>query len=450
MALSPQEEQELRELEELDQLEALEAHSSGQATAAPTARRDDPGMAALEGFGSGAAVGYLPQLQAAVEPAMTKVMDLATGQDVSDSLPSYVDRRDENIQRQAELARDNAGANFAGKAAGILTSGMALPSAAAAKGAGLATKIGAGMLNGGVVGAVANPGDVQGEVDPIQYKDRAANAGIGAATGGLLSAAGAGVNALADKSRMVDRVKDSAGLSKSVKGEIDGAIQGVNENYISPRRDRLMELLKGKEVQINPDRIEDTLPTLAKSMKRNVDESGRRTMSAARGDRLKRLLDAKASYNNSKPFDVSAVAKGEEAKAGADILRGQLHNLDPEVSGLYGEIGDSIRLRDSLSRQAASTPIASIKGRPGTDKGSLIDAIDKMGGSKLEKLSNNISSASDLLIEPSNLVKPLQLPNELRKMGVRGAAGLARGAEVVAPENSLQDAIRALMEAKRK
>lgn len=413
------------------------------------------GMAALESFGNSAAMGYLPQAQAALEAPMAWIGDKLTGSDVYDNLPSYVERRDQHIARQEAQNKAHPGAALAGGAAGALAS-AALPGGAIAKGmkgASAAAKIGAGALQGAATGALYNPGDEKGVVDPLQAGPRAANAALGAGVGGLMSGVGAGVSRLAEKHRMIDRVKDSANLSKSVKQEIDQALAGVTEKQIKPRADQLQELLQGKSVEIAPDRIKGVSPgldKLAELMAERRGVNGRTEISANRANRLKRVLDGRANYAASKPFAESAVVKGgETAKKGADILRGKLADLDPQVGKLNDEMAEAIRLRADLAKNSQSRPIASIRGEPGTDAGSKIDAIDKMADSNLETLSNDIGWARENLFKPANLFKPLEAPGELRKAVVRGAGRGARMAEPATSPTSLQAILQAMYELKR-
>lgn len=411
-------------------------------------------MTALESYGDTATMGYLPQLQALAEKPIAKAMDFMTGNDVAEHMPDYVERRDENIARQNAQSAAHPYASAAGTLAGIGASAVlpGIGAAKAAKGASLATKAGVGALQGAATGAVYNPGDEKGVVDPIQAGKRAGNAAIGAVTGAGLAAAGAGVSRLAEKHRMIDRVKDSSGLSKSVKADIDSALDGVTQKEIAPRADKLKELLQGKQVEINPDRLKGISPGLeglASRMGKNLNEEGRREMSATRAQRLKQLLDGRARYGASKPFDNTAVAKGESAQKAADIVRRKLSDLDPGVGQLNDEMSSAIRLRDTLRTKSASAPISSIRGEPGTDKGSLVDAIDKMSGSKLEKLSNDIEGARHNLFKPEHLAHPLLIPGEMRKAAVRTAGRGARMAEPAAGPESLQAILQSIMEAKK-
>lgn len=142
-----------------------------------------PGMAALEGVGQGAAFGYLPQLQALAEPATNKLFAALEGKPEPE-LPGYTQRRDENIRRQALLAEQNPAAYTVGLIGGTVAGGAgltkALPKGIQALSAGKqAASVGA------IQGAIQNPGDIQGEIQPLQAGERLAGAGLGGAVGGV-------------------------------------------------------------------------------------------------------------------------------------------------------------------------------------------------------------------------------------------------------------------------
>ena len=452
---------ELDTLRKMKRLKELEARAGGKAPSAPPQETGGAAQAALEGFGQTASMGYLPQLQAAAETGVDKLGEFfGVGPAAADAklreqgfkLPErgYVQARDENIARQEAQAKEHPGASMAGKGAGIAVTSM-LPVGAAKGAASFGGAALRGAATGAAQGAAYNPGDVKGEVSPLQLEDRGKNALIGGAVGAPLGAIGHGVTKLADKSRMVDKVKDSAGLSRNVKQEINTALKGVNEKYISPRAAQVKKLQQGQVSEINPDRLKGISPgldALSARMAGKVNEQGRRVLPDVKADRLRQLLDARAGYNAGKPYEMGAAAKGESAKAAADILRRQV-NSKPGVAPLKEEMRSASGLRDALARTSNSAPISSIRGAPGTDKGSLVDAIDKMSGSKLEQLSTNIQDASELILQPGNFFKPLQALNETKKLGIRGAAAAARGVEAATPDQSLEMLLKTIFEAKR-
>lgn len=479
MPLTPQEEAELRALEGevgggLSAQEEAEL-ASLEKEMAPVQDNTRHGQAALEGFGQTASQGYLAHLQAAVEnmlPSPTRDVD-AKLREQGFTVPedNYVKMRDENLARQEQLAKEAPLANLLGKAGGIGAS-MLVPGGQMAKGASLGKAMGTAALQGAAQGAVYNPGDTAGELNPIQIEQRMSNAALGAGLGAAGGAVAKGIGTLADKSRMVERVKDSAGLSKSVKQEVDAALKGVNERAIKPKANALKELLQGQKVTldindasgVSPEvdryimsHVKKSLPKGWQGVK-NLDEIPSHMLKdipreievpANIGNKIKQKFASVANHAKSKPFEPGSATRDAAASEAASTLRGKLSKLHPDVDRLNSEMGEAIRIRDVIGDRAKTAPIASIRGRPGTDKGSMIDFVDKVGGSKLEQLSSRIEDAKDLLIDPSNLVKPLQLPNEVRKIGVRGAAGAARGLQKITPADMDSALFRALLEAKK-
>lgn len=169
--------------------------------------------AALEHFGNQAALGYLPQLEAATEPAFNKVADLVTGNNVSGSDKStYLDRRDQEIKRLAQEAQDNPAAAKIGDVGGMLAGGAALSAAAPIEGANWIARAKQAAKVGGAVGAIANPGDTEGEVSPLQIPQRAVDAAGGAAIGGAVQGAAEGLSSLGQKGQgfFADRAGNKA------------------------------------------------------------------------------------------------------------------------------------------------------------------------------------------------------------------------------------------------
>lgn len=184
--------------DEIDKLVAEKMSASNKDTSSR------PVQAAIAGFGQGASFGYLPQLQAMTE----KGIDYLTGNSVDEKLkaqgfklpeaPSYVDVRDSYIKDAQSLQDSNPGAYIAGGIGGSIASGIATGGAvnAATKGAqvvkaaSIGSRFATAAKTGAVVGAIRNPGDNQGELNPIQLEERAINAGKDALTGIAIQVAG--------------------------------------------------------------------------------------------------------------------------------------------------------------------------------------------------------------------------------------------------------------------
>lgn len=132
--------------------------------------------------------GYGPQVIEGASRAFAPVYDKLTGSHVADHLGDYVTSRDATIKKFEQESRDNPTASALGTGAGVVGS-ILMPAGAAAKGATLMGKIGRGAIAGGTMGALVNPGDVEGELSPLQLKDRAKGLGYGAAFGALVPTA---------------------------------------------------------------------------------------------------------------------------------------------------------------------------------------------------------------------------------------------------------------------
>jgi hypothetical protein len=149
---------------------------------------------AAENAGNEATLGHLPQTEAAVQTGIDRVKNWAQGERVTPN--SYVNYRDANIRRIQQESADNPASAMIGKGIGIAGQVAITPEVRALEATG---PVGAflkntakGGLMGAGYGALSNPGDTQGQVDPMQLGDRAKNAVQGAKFGSVVGG-GAGV-----------------------------------------------------------------------------------------------------------------------------------------------------------------------------------------------------------------------------------------------------------------
>jgi hypothetical protein len=263
MPLTHQEEMELAALEkeqglspdEEAELAALEKEHGG----AEPPKGDNPGQAALEGFGETATMGYLPQLQAATEKPMANILDMLTGNKVAQDLPDYVTRRDENIARQNQLAQSNPNATMAGKVAGMAATTVGLPGIGTAKNAGILAKMGASAANAGAQGALYNPGDEKGVIAPLQLKDRAVNGVTSAAFGAGSAAAQAGLAKSGDY-----LMQKAVGMKKYIPGVGEKL---ADEGLIGTKG------MMAKQAQRGMNRAGQTMEDAVQGMSGSVDSS---------------------------------------------------------------------------------------------------------------------------------------------------------------------------------
>lgn len=343
--------------------------------------------------------------------------------------------------------------SMAGKVAGFGASAHSMGKAASAikPAASALGRIGQAAGTGFLQGAAADPGEVEPGIMG-QVKGRGTGGLLGLFLGGGLSAGGELIKKGAQTARDVGLIKHGE-ASTHAKRAVDEALQALDEKQIAPRDAQLRELLKGKSFEVNPDRVTPTFPRLGGKMAERLEGQpapARAVLDGNRALRLKRAADAAADYSASKAFDPVASARGEEAKSLADILRRQM-NADPAVSQVNREIGEHLALKNALAERARTSPIAAVSPKETTDRGQLIKMIDKAAGSNLEGLGDRLDNASDLLLSPSKLVKPLETMNELRKTAIRGGAEASLPLNYLierAPEGTKEALIQKALEAK--
>lgn len=197
--LTPQEQAEMQALEAevgrpkegiMDRVSGLFSSSGRQKIAEQTrpvtqsafAQDKRQGQMQLEQFSNAATMGYLPQLQAAAQPTIYKGLNAVTGQNIQPD--SYVDARDANLNRLEQQSQEFPVGSKLASFAGLGANALITPGMGPAKTIlGGATK---GALFGAGQGFLQNPGDVEGEVNPLQEGERLQNAKTGAKYGGLI------------------------------------------------------------------------------------------------------------------------------------------------------------------------------------------------------------------------------------------------------------------------
>lgn len=221
MALTEAEQRELDELE----YEALMAEQSGEQESyrpsnQPPPDENAPSSAAsgLQGFGQGATLNYLPEIQARVAQGIENVGELLGGEPADTYEQSLEYFRDQDKRMREANPLPYAGGNVAGSVATIPVGG------GAAKGVGLAAKAGRAALTGGLYGLALNPEmDISNQDQYADLKARLANAGMGAALGGLgegaIGTIGAGLRKTGERlsnTAVVKQIGANAGQVKKI------------------------------------------------------------------------------------------------------------------------------------------------------------------------------------------------------------------------------------------
>lgn len=351
---------------------------------------------ALESYGNAATLGYLPQLQAAVQKLFPDASGGADAeleaQGFNVDQESYLESRDRNIGRMDRQAEENPNAAMLGTGAGILAT-AAIPVGHAARGASLAAKAGRGAATGAAFGAAANPGDVEGELSPVQAGQRGKNAAVGAAFGAAVPLAGA---ALSGGAKLAGKGAEATGRGVAkVSKKVFSGLFGVPVEAIDDYLARHPELKDIVDVKSGITSLQDDIERVTTPM----------------GDKLRgskaALADAKAA-NAAKRFDLSGeipvarqALKEAEARAVAETAPGvtaSVKRLRDEISkgsGRSFEILDEAgavvstpRLKSDLTRV-----IKSMESEAVTDKQTELVALLTRYRERLDKLGKDIPAS---------------------------------------------------------
>lgn len=212
MPLSDAEQRELDVLE-LKSLEAKAAAGSKAPEAPTNAPQTSTAAAGLQGYGQGATLGYLAQLQAAGGAVANKLVPNSMGGDDQSVAQKYDELKKEFETRDKKLQEEHPIATGVGNIAGAVGSSILIPGGAAVEGAGLLAKAGKAAATGAAYGGLSNPGGQDLTENPMaNLKARLKNAGIGATIGGAAEGLIGGAGSLLKSSGK--KVSDQAVLKQ--------------------------------------------------------------------------------------------------------------------------------------------------------------------------------------------------------------------------------------------
>jgi hypothetical protein len=345
-------------------------------------------QAALEGFGQGATLGYLPQLQAGLEMGINKLRDGkdfvahkmglhgmesvdAQLRDKGITLPeeSYTQIRDQNIARNERLAAENpltyGGAGLAGAIAstavpgtlagklGLLTkagsTGKALVTAEKAaelsklaKVAGVGKRIAQGAATGASFGLVANPGDVAGEINPLQLDKRVANAKTGALTGAI---AQGGIETVGGLAR--GAANTAKGIAETKAFKATGAMLKDFRKADKTKSVKAIgrQLLDDKVVTAGatPKKVVERLETLIDDSTKTIENAIKQIdEGSAQAGSLKGDQAAKLQASFFRPKEVADRLKTEIREKYSQIPKEKLQAAMDEIDSWFGSLPETL------------------------------------------------------------------------------------------------------------
>jgi len=356
--------------------------------------------AGLQGFGNGLMLGYAPQVQAALEKPLAHVFDFFTGNDVASEVePDYVKRRDEWIKRQNTLIEENPKTYAASNIAGSVVGGLATPGGALAKGATKLGTIGRGAAIGATLGAVSNPGDTEGKLDPLQLDERLWNAGMGGLMGGATPALGTAAEKAGAYLRTKAREKAFKALGPYArdamkafdKGQIDetgrvlldeGVVGGLPTSYqgLAKRAEKALES-KGEKIGQYINDLDDQLQAMNLGGEPGLIPAGQPMPPQSRaGISRKMMADAVKEDLISPHVDLPGVPR-------------QNTQVETFVSGFENQGNPMLSLREAQAKKQALKQMINWDRLPGAD----IPLEEQVNRSLYNKVSTGIEDAAEAL-----------------------------------------------------
>jgi hypothetical protein len=304
----------------------------------------DVGDATLTGLNNGLTLGYNPQIQGALGAGY----DALTDNMGSDSLSErYLKRRDQ------EVAREKGVSDKAPIAEGLaqLAGGAAMPLPGSAETT--AGKLALAGARGAGYGALMNPGDKKGEIDPLQLDQRLQNANTGMATGQVLESAQLGA---------------PAALKKGIS------------TFLGPNKEAVDQYLQNRDrINAAPD-----LETLKDQIDRQVGgkfdalNDTKTQLSGAKNDLNYESKLATSDYRNGQ---LDAQAQQASAEAALERAKGKLDtglettpspiSLAPQTQKAVGDLKQQVVSGSAKARQILADSGDSIQTKP------LFEIIDQ-------------------------------------------------------------------------
>lgn len=376
--------------------------SEGPWTKFKSESQDEPpsrkAEAALEGFGEGATLGYLNNLQALAEKPITAIGNAITGLDVQ--ADDYVTARDKANRRQQQLQEENPGSFGAGQVAGTIAS--SIPVARAAQGATALARAGQAARAGAVYGGLQNTEETEGKLGGLDLPQRIENSAMGALTGAgaslgtdaLMKGAGAAARAVGNTRQAVGRYFKKGGESlaenatgatrtqaeKFGKGSgrylLDNKIVGFGDDVeniaekagaaIKRSEDSIDSSLKGLDsqgVQVSQNKVIQELETKIADLSKDPSQS----------DVVKKLRSIVDDIIDTGQSDVSA-STAEQTKRGFNRMAKNWQDPDKGQAGkiAYRAYRDAVE----ETAQAADPAIAKTFQAAKKDFGTLAPIVD--------------------------------------------------------------------------
>lgn len=379
-----------------------------KATGQQPAEATSPYQAGLESFGNATSLGYLPSMQAKAEPYTDQLFAAIEGKEAPEDNSTYVQRRDENIARQAEQSRQHPYASLGGLLAGSVVGGGLVGSAIpVAAGGNLARA----AIGGGLLGVAQNPGDVRGELSGPQVKERLEGGAIGAAAGTigekLISAVQGAPAAL--KNLAQTKAAKSAGmmLGDYRKAFARGGTDRVNElgeemlqsglsapgSTFQTVAEKSKQLKKEVGAQIGElyDRLASSASANRDSLINSFSIADPQTVrseliAATRSPRVMPHIGAE-SYRNSMDGIINDIAKGPTHDA---------RYLNDLIGELDGRINWSKQVPEMNDQMAGLVAIRNTLRQKVVDLADRLGAQDEALGMQLKMLNKRYGNLSDI------------------------------------------------------
>lgn len=291
--------------------------------------------------------------------------------------------------------------------------GMVAP---AVEGAGFLARTGANAAVGGATKYAANK---------IDDKENGFEGVPGAAlTGGAVSAGADALGGIYGGVKQMIQTGKWAADPTEMQNAASAAIEDATSKLKASEAENLKNALAGKSVAINTTEIKGIHPDIDAILANHADSYGtipsNVTMSAEDANDIRRTLDSQLSYKKLGPFAQTAevAERDQQLKGLADGIRGQIHDVSPEVSDTLDQWSDNLGQARNLDKRAETAPVTVLTS-PSIDRRALLQKVDNQVGTNLVATGSQMNDAKNL----GNAVHQLQPVKAIGALGMSGAKG---------------------------
>lgn len=257
------------------------------------------------------------------------------------------------------------------------------------------------------------------------------------AVGGGLSVGADALGGIYDGVKNVIQTGKWAANPAEMQDAALAAISDATAKLKNSQSASVAQQLEGKTVKVDTTQLKGIDPKIDAILAPAANQYGQipseAEIPAVDANNIRRIIDGKVSYKVLGPYAQNAQEAAADAalSAKADVLRGQIHGISPELNDTFEQWSDAMGQAQNLGKRAETAPV-NVLTSPSIDRRALLQKVDDAVGTNLVGLGSQMNDAKNL----SNAV------HQIQPMKALGAVALTSGkgaAPAIAAGNALSN-----------